>query len=477
MNDLNFHSIDVEGNIYAMATLEECNTKLALVALRDCQVCCIEYKNDKPNLRKIQFAYLPTGGRILSIQVLRRGPNDFIIAIAHCQFSEFSKQASTKSRTNQIRISESREPTHSQEYYLNLYSSARGGALEAKTIEIETIASCCQTIHLKYSPAFVLPVQFMRMDDHDEPQTDCYGFLVPGGDHKVHAFLDNSLEVEPTSPSYYDLDENSADEAGLDELPSLLDSKPLWVDLIYVCSSSYSQSRPSLERWTCFGMENGSFIIYKGVYSKLTGRFTLACSFSKHFADTIVPSVKFFNINSTYPSRLRNFVKLTECKDRPKGLNSNASPLFSDDAVINLLVINGTGYSIIYEDILKYGLDRGQELPDSQRRDVNVTAAVADINMDGKNEIIIGGYGYELLTYQHDDETGFYYFDSLKLLNDPVYSILTLDFTNNATKNILLLSGTGLLVTQPHVIRALSIAERRFELIQRCFLNPSTINK
>lgn len=475
MNDLNFHSIDVEANIYAMATLEESSTKLALIALRDCQVCCIEYRSDKPNLRKIQFAYLPTGGRILSIQVLRRGANDFIIAIAHCQFSEFSKQASSKSRTNQIRISDARDLSHSHEYYLNLYSSARGGAMEGKTIEIETIASCCQTIHLKYSPAFVLPVQFMKLDVDDRPRANCYGFIVPGGDHKVHAFLDNSLEGEPTSPSYYDLDESSAEEAGLDELPSLLDSKPLWVDLIYVCSSENSMT--TLERWTCFAMENGSFVIYKGLFSKSTGKFILACSFSKHFADTIIPYVRFFNISSTYTSRLRDFVKLPLYRDCPKRVESSASPLFYGDSVINLLVINGTGYSFIYEDVLKFGLDKGQELPDSQRRDVNVTAAIADINMDGKNEIIIGGYGYELLTYQHDDETGFYYFDTLKLVNDPVYSILALDFTNNATKNILLLSATGLLVTQPHVIKALNIAERRFELIQRCFLGPLTSNK
>lgn len=49
--------------------------------------------------------------------------------------------------------------------------------------------------------------------------------------------------------------------------------------------------------------------------------------------------------------------------------------------------------------IASEGLEQAHRLPKSERHDSVLCALVADINFDGRNEIVIGTYGQRVLAY------------------------------------------------------------------------------
>lgn len=435
---LNYFPIDVEASIYAMEVLKfEDGSSTALAGSRDGHVFCVNHRDERPHVRKMQFSYIPSESQIMSIRALKQGFDEFVIGITHYHHSN------TFPSRDDVNLDDNRSsyPRQDMVYYLNIYASVKNDAGE---YDLDSVAQSCQTINLKYCPSVLFPcdaLSIISSDDmtkvHREPV-----WLVAGGDRIVHTFVEDKL--------CHSFGEINADQAGFPELSTSLEGIATWMDLKYV-DKTKDESR--IIRLTCFGMDDGTVMVFQSSFNVNSGLIEKHKTLSWTDATTIVTSVRFFKIRSTYDSKLR------------KRLVTKDEDFESEESKINLLVVHATGQSFIFSDILSKGLHEVSQLVGSERIDVNTTSAIADINYDGLNEILIGNYNRELMIFQYDQENRSYYFEDLRIFKQPVFSIHILDFTKNAVNDILLLISDGVLLLQSKVEDLLSTVDRRLQLI------------
>lgn len=435
MKDLNYFPLNVESNIYGMTTLEfEDRPSKVLVATLDCQIYCINYDNFRPHTREVEFTYIPSGAKIISIGALKRDPNDFAIGITH-SLAPHMQKSSTRQSSNREVGDYGRLTT----YYLNIYAS---GSVSAQ-FDLDYVAQGCQTIRLKYVPYHLYFTELITIDQGTMTEKRKPYWLLSGGDNCIHAFCEerpyqsfSEVPIEKCFPE-------------LVNLPSIA----LWIDVANFtgcCSGRH-------ERVVALGLEDGSVKVYHSAVSSFTNKFELVRVSSFDDYTTIIPSVRLFKIKSTSKnSNLRNVLKAD-------GILLETE----DDKLeqLNLLVVSSTNSSLVFEDVLNRGLEQRFELPESQRLDCSVTSAICDINFDGQNELLLGTHGRELMTYQYDMRTRAYYLARTLELNYPVFSISVLNLTGDAIKEITILLTGGVLVMQAAVKDVVELCRRRLDSI------------
>ncbi|XP_025833405.1 KICSTOR complex protein kaptin-like [Agrilus planipennis] len=337
--DCHFVPLSSQGNIYTSSCIKLANgfNKLLLAALKR-EVICFEYQeNSSGNLysttKHISFTYIPSGAEIISLDAFNKSENgnDFVFGITI--------------------IKKGFDLNSTETYYLNIYSEWE----ESADLNIESISQNCLNIELKFVP-YHLTHTYLISNSNAATYKKEVVFLLSGSDIQIHVYRENQ-----TKHTYKEIDSN-------DYFPefSKLPSVVTWIDVFY-----YENDK---ERLTAFGCECGYFRICKVSVDKKEVIFRFSTQL-----DNIISNVRIFTENDSVSddpkiSKIFSFVQ-------------NEPP---NNLVLNVLVTNTLLPSVIFKDVLNYGLKKYTTLPKFETTGVITCSEVADIDFDGNKEILFG---------------------------------------------------------------------------------------
>ncbi|GBN57436.1 KICSTOR complex protein kaptin [Araneus ventricosus] len=309
--------------------------------------------------------------------------------------------------------------TSGMKKYFNIYSDWE----PSKECDLDNIAQGCLSICLEFIPFHLTHTEII-VDGVKEVV-----WLLSGNDNKIHLYREDK-----TRQTYYeDLSTTCFPEF------SSLNSLVMWMD--FFATSEY--------RITALGCKDG-FVIVSSVNLPET---TLQASW-KIEHDGPISTVRLFQ-DSTLESMQNGFFSKTRKDDK-----------------IHLCVGNAIEVSVVYRDILKHGLElKNQELlPESSMYDCVVCSLIADIDMDGKNEVLLGTYGQELLVYKWEvasGNKGSYKLYHKQMFPHPLLALSYMDIIGDGVKELLVLTTNGLHILQHDLAQVRDICVERMKWVLR----------
>uniref|UniRef100_A0A1E1XLJ2 Kaptin actin binding protein n=1 Tax=Amblyomma sculptum TaxID=1581419 RepID=A0A1E1XLJ2_AMBSC len=417
MNEAHFSGLPSQSNIYGMTTLNIGDANKVLVSCLQRNVFCIEYTRNKKNVltpssREIHFTYLPEGADVIAIDAFSKSVPDNLDIIIGIAF---------------IRPGENQLARH----YLNIYSQSEPGC----GLDLDRIAQGCQSLELNFIPyqlthALLFPNQCGQRNGE-------FVFLLCGSDSRIHLFREDIHQTYSEIPvqSYFPEFAN---------IP----------DIVLAMDLKYKEGNGS--RISAIGCESG-FLQVAVTAQKNRGEIEIVSSWQVDL-DSPISGLHLFEDGTIWP--LPDFVKNTELSRcyESKGLARKT----------HLLVCRALVPSFVYRDVLERGLDQYAMLPRSDDFDSVVCGCVADIDMDGVNEVILGTYGQEVLVYKlerHSAGRESYELLWYQMVSHPILSIEYMDLTGDGVCELLVLSTKGLHILQHDLRETTSICIERMEKI------------
>lgn len=422
MSEAHFSGLPSQSNIYGMTTLNIGDVNKVLVSCLQRNVFCVEYTRNKKNMltpssREIHFTYLPEGADVIAIDAFSKSvPDnlDIIIGIAFIRPGE-----------NQL-----------QRHYLNIYSQSEPGC----GLDLDRIAQGCQSLELNFIPyqlthALLFPNRTNRKNGE-------FVFLLCGSDSKIH------LYQEDVHQSYTEVPVNI-------HFPEFADVQ----DIVLMMSLKYVENETS--RLSAIGCESG---LVQVSVTTLNGNEIQVVSSWKVDLDSPVSAVQFFEDAVFLPI--------------PEFLENAGIKKIQDDSTessrTHLLVGTTLGTSFIYRDILSRGFDAYATLPCSDQFDSVTCGCIADIDMDGENEVILGTYGQEVLVYKLERfPSGKEAYALLwqQTVSHPILSLRYLDIMGDGACELLVLSTKGLHILQHDLQETAQICVDRINRILELMTN------
>lgn len=417
MSEAHFSGLPSQSNIYGMTTLNIGDANKVLVSCLQRNVFCIEYTRNKKNVltpssREIHFTYLPEGADVIAIDAFSKSVPDNLDIIIGIAF---------------IRPGENQLARH----YLNIYSQSEPGC----GLDLDRIAQGCQSLELNFIPyqlthALLFPNQSGQRNGE-------FVFLLCGSDSRIHLFREDIHQTYSEIPvqSYF---------------PEFADIP----DIVLAMDLKYKEGNGS--RISAIGCESG-FVQVAVTAQKNRGEIEIVSSWQVDL-DSPISGLHLFEDRTI--SALPDFVKNTElsmCYDT-QGLAQKT----------HLLVCRALVPSFVYRDLLDRGLDQHAMLPRSDDFDSVVCGCVADIDMDGVNEVILGTYGQEVLVYKLECLSAgreSYMLLWHQMVSHPILSIEYMDLTGDGVCELLVLSTKGLHILQHDLRETTSICIERMEKI------------
>eukprot|EP00731_Ephydatia_muelleri_P027782 Em0019g655a len=133
---------------------------------------------------------------------------------------------------------------------------------------------------------------------------------------------------------------------------------------------------------------------------------------------------------------------------------------------VHLLVTSAVEPAIVFIDVFKNGFTCYTTLPNSHLYDCVLCATIADVNWDGRNELVLGTYGKELLVYQLDATvTGTM---GIRLLwqrsfAHPIHCLWYGDLTGDGLSEMVVVTMGGIHVLQHDLEKAAALCVSRLE--------------
>lgn len=350
--DAHFSCLPSQSNVYGLAKFAKADgtTKL-LTGCMNGKVMSVEYQKNtdklRPSSREIQFTYIPVDAELVSIDAFRKHHHgdELIIGIAFLKLEENENKTETCQ-------------------FLNIYSSWER-ELDVK-LNSEQVTPICQYMKLEFIPYQLTHTQLITEDTKETV------FLLSGGDKKVHLYR----EVQVVN-----LEHSFMEGPILEYFPEFknITSNILWMNIVY--TNNYKQ------RITARGHQSGEIIVF--IVEPLTKE--ILHEFSIVHDGPITRVLLFTSENKiNAPSCLDNLgLEGSVTKDEKSNLES-----------YHLLVASAVEQSVVYRNILENKFTDQLLLPDSDKFDCVMCACAVDIDFDGKNELLLGTYGQELLTYK-----------------------------------------------------------------------------
>ena len=234
-------------------------------------------------------------------------------------------------------------------------------------------------------------------------------FVISGSDCKIHVF---SPENEVGGGAYVELSEQNT----LVKFPefTIMESIALWLAFTY----------KDHFRVTAVAQENGTLLVF--------------------VVDT----------------------KRLEIKE--KFIRKEEGPLtrvsFFDNST-SLFCLASLAPSRVFQNVLDHGLENSSVLPLSDEFDIPTCCSLADIDFDGRQEILIGTYGEELLVYKvsADKNISDWTLQWSKSFNNPIHGIFHLDLTNDGMKELAIVTMKTVIILQHDVNRVLGLCQSRLK--------------
>ncbi|XP_029049934.1 KICSTOR complex protein kaptin-like isoform X2 [Osmia bicornis bicornis] len=394
LTDAHWFPLTSQGNIYSMTKLcSNSGYNKVLVASLKRKIYSCEYHlmpnlHLKPLVKELLFTYIPSGTEIISIDAYNKSDSGdgFVIGITILK-------ASTDT---------------SVERYLNIYTE---GAIDGEGDEgssIEAIAQNCLTVELPYTPYHLYHTILPQQNSHSEVV-----WLLSGSDYKIHMIREDKLN--------HGYSESSIEKY----FPELHDIQgiAIWINIYYYDNYNW--------RLTVIGCECGLVIV--AIVNVLELKI---CKAWKLRYDRPISSVCIF-------PQQNNITK-------PSFLNSRGPKCsLSNETKLNVLIVN-TSNAVVFMDVLNNGMDEDITLNGSETSDCILCSCTADINMDGRNEILLGTYGQEVLIFCFINNT--WELIIRKLFDAPVHSICYMDITNDGMKELIVLTQRGVHILQHNIM-------------------------
>eukprot|EP00795_Rhopilema_esculentum_P002523 gene2523-718_t len=219
-----------------------------------------------------------------------------------------------------------------------------------------------------------------------------------------------------------------------ESFPELCDlpSSVIWMDVKH-CRFSI--------RVTAFGCENG--------FAKVTAVDANAVVLKSYTMDIggLVTSVRLF--------------ALSDASLAGKEQTSEEKEFFPACEELSLLVTCAMELSVVYLNVYNRGFDEMVVLPQSDHFDSVLCSAVADFDLDGHCEILLGTYGQELLVYKSrtssvQSECIPLHFDLqyAKSFPKPIFAVKMVDLIVNGVKDLAVVTMNGIHILQFDVHQA-----------------------
>lgn len=429
MSEAHFSVLPCQSNIYGMTTLNIGDANKVLVSCLQRNVFCIEYARNKKNMltpssREIHFTYLPEGADVIAIDAFSKSAPDNLDIIIGIAF---------------IRPGENQLVKH----YLNIYSQSEPGC----GLDLDGIAQGCQSLELDFIPyklthASVFP-------NRTRPKSGEFVFLLCGSDARIHLFREDihqtysEIPVETYFPEFEDIP-----------------------DIVLAMDLKYREGGNT--RISAIGCESGLVKVAMTTQDK-NGKIQILLSY-KVDLDSPISALHLFEDSAFWP--LPDFLRDTEFA---KSYNNSAAA-----SQTHLLICRALIPSFVYRDVTNWGIDKFAMLPSSDDFDSVVCGCVADIDMDGENEVILGTYGQEVLVYKLDCSTpgrmDLYTLLWHQTVSHPILALKYMDLTGDGVCELLVLSTKGLHILQHDLRETASICIERLEKIA-ALLPPSATSQ
>ncbi|KAG8179394.1 hypothetical protein JTE90_011403 [Oedothorax gibbosus] len=404
MVEAHFLGLNCQSNIYGIAPLQ-CGHGLHKVLIATCE----------NNVYCIEYSKNQHGGAIFSNREVQFTyiPGTAEITSLHafnqaCQVNNFAVGVAFTKKENDGRYSR----------YFNIYSDWEFGS----ECDLDNIAQGCLSIPLNFIP-FHLTHSKLSINGKEE-----IVWLLSGNDVVVHLYREDKARQtynEELCDNYFPEFE-------------ALSSPVWWMDIKNITDS----------RITAIGCKNGTV---KVSLVKFNPDIHIESSWTIQH-DGPITSVKLFEDTGL------------------EGLHNCPIKNETDRRKIHLLVTNSIEVSVVYRDVLKNGLDLKHQkcLPRSNKYDVVSCGLVADIDMDGYNEILIGTFGQELLAYKwkaesEDIDKGSYVLFHQQTFASQLLQMIYVDIMGDGIKEILILTNGGLHVMQHDLKKAADVITQRMK--------------
>ncbi|XP_065334157.1 KICSTOR complex protein kaptin isoform X2 [Cloeon dipterum] len=271
---------------------------------------------------------------------------------------------------------------------------------EAGDSLLDSVAQNCFSLELSFAPYHLFHTPL--------PASREIVWLLSGGDEQIHLFREDKLnhcyQEEPLQPLFPELYELSCGVV-------------LWIDVVY----SLEQDR----RITALACESGCLLLTQvDVASN-----TVLSTHTKNYSGPL-SSVRLFTL---------------------------------DNESLDLVVTSTLSPSVVYSNVLKQGLSEFHGLPESGSHDIALCVLLADVDMDGRLEIMIGTYGQELLIYKQCERVKEWHLLKRMTLANPIYSLLYLDLTADGVNELVALTLKGVHVMQHNVDQTVQLLKQRLD--------------
>lgn len=229
-------------------------------------------------------------------------------------------------------------------------------------------------------------------------------FVLSGSDDKIHIFCYNQstfseVEAEDLFPEF------------ANELPSIA----LTLDFMH--------NQDKSKRYTAVGLECGTFLFFIIDIddNQIDGKF-------EYSFQGPVTSVHFFRENEE----------------------------------VQILAVASLSLSQVFYNVVKDGLSNNSVLPGSDEFDVATCCTLADFDFDGRQEILIGTYGEQLLAYKEmKDQTWVLIWQ--KSFNNPIHQLFYTDLTGDGIKDLFLVTLRAVIILQHDYEQVEKIVQARIE--------------
>ena len=406
--DAHWFPLTSQGNIYSMTKLCSSNgcNKVLVASLKrkiySCEYHLTPNSHLRPLVKELLFTYIPSGAEIISIDAYNKSDtgDGFVIGITILKVSTDT----------------------SVERYLNIYTEGAVDGEGDEASSIEAIAQNCLMVELAYTPYHLYHTILPQQNSQNEVV-----WLLSGSDYKIHMIREDKLN-------------HSYSESSIEKyFPELHDIQAisLWINIYYY--DNYNR------RLTVIGCECG--LVKVAIVNVL--ELKVRRSWKLRY-DRPVPSVCVFPQQS-------NVMK-------PSFVDCKGSTRSSDDeeTKLNVLIVNAS-HAVVFMDILNNGMEDDIRLNGSETSDCILCSCIADIDMDGQNEILLGTYGQEVLIFSFVNST--WELVIRKLFDAPVHSICYMDITNDGIKELIVLTQRGVHILQHNIMDIKEKWKKRYRQI------------
>lgn len=418
MSEAHFSVLPSQSNIYGMTTLNIGDANKVLVSCLQRNVFCIEYARNKKNMltpssREIHFTYLPEGADVIAIDAFSKSAPDNLDIIIGIAF---------------IRPGENQLAKH----YLNIYSQSEPGC----GLDLDGIAQGCQSLELDFVPYKLTHASLFP--NRTRPKSREFVFLLCGSDARIHLFREDIHQTYSEIPvqSYFPEFEN---------VP----------DIVLAMDLKYREGNNT--RISAIGCESGLIQVTRTAQDK-SGKIQILSAYEVDL-DSPISALHLFEDSTSWP--LPDFLKDTDLgKSYSESTTTPKTHLLIGRALIP---------SLVYRDVINWGIDKHAMLPSSDDFDSVVCGCIADIDMDGENEVILGTYGQEVLVYKLQrslsGETDYYTLLWHQTVSHPILALKYMDLTGDGVCELLVLSTRGLHILQHDLRETTNICIDRMDKI------------